>query len=268
MNISFKWIGGATWVLNFNGLKIACDPVLCPEGTVQDYFWFKSLRYEGPNYTDEDFRDIDLWLITHNHEDHLDEQGIRKIAPNSQIITHQNAEQHLRDHKLENISTLTWGKTLSMSLRDVDISIEAIPAVHGVNPVTAFLAGGVNGYLLTLTQGEFSYRVYVTSDTVLKKKVTSHIKNKDVDLLIPNMGAAKKGSWLMTLTLSSTMLQKLVKLLKPETTIPVHFGTFEHYVEPISKVKEWCDDSMIILKPGESFELLQEKQGAILHQTG
>ncbi|MCK4365876.1 MAG: hypothetical protein KAW45_07480 [Thermoplasmatales archaeon] len=35
------------------------------------------------------------------------------------------------------------------------------------------------------------------------------------------------------------------------SNIPVHFGTFSHYTEPISEVEKWQDPSVKILKPGE-----------------
>ena len=35
------------------------------------------------------------------------------------------------------------------------------------------------------------------------------------------------------------------------TPIPVHFGTFSHYTESISKIEKWNDPSVEILKPGE-----------------
>ena len=38
MDVRFKWIGGATWLLEVGDVRIGCDPVLCPMGTVQDYF--------------------------------------------------------------------------------------------------------------------------------------------------------------------------------------------------------------------------------------
>ena len=55
MNVEFKWIGGATWILDVQGLRIACDPVLCPAGTVQDYGFFSSKRLNDPVFADDDF---------------------------------------------------------------------------------------------------------------------------------------------------------------------------------------------------------------------
>jgi hypothetical protein len=45
--------------------------------------------------------------------------------------------------------------------------------------------------------------IYITGDTVYKNTIIKTLKNKQIDLLIPNMGAAKQGSWIMTLTLNS-----------------------------------------------------------------
>ncbi len=50
------------------------------------------------------------------------------------------------------------------------------------------------------------------------------------------MGAAKAGSWIMTLTLNAKMLKKVIDELNPKRVFPVHFGTFEHYKEPVDAI--------------------------------
>lgn len=67
------------------------------------------------------------------------------------------------------------------------------------------------------------------------------------------MGAAKKGSWVGTLTLSANMLRRITNIIKPALCLPVHFGTFEHYVEPITEVEKLQDDAIIILRPGQIY---------------
>jgi L-ascorbate metabolism protein UlaG (beta-lactamase superfamily) len=133
MELIFNWIGGATFVLSIGDLNIACDPVLCEKGTIQDFFWFKSQRIEQPVYSENDFENIDL--------------------------------------------------------------------------------------------------------------------------LIPNMGAAKQGSWIMTLTLNSEMLKKMILKLNPKIVIPVHYGTFEHYKEPAEFIKEISDKRILIVEPGSKTEV-------------
>jgi len=250
MNIKFNWIGGATFILTIGNLKIACDPVLCEKGTIQDYFWFKSQRIEEPVYTERDFENIDLWLITHNHEDHLDTIGLSKISNKSCVISNKNASGKLQKKDIKDLTILNWGKTKKFKIKEYEIEVEAIPAIHGVNPISALLAGKVNGYYLTISKGKKTISIYITSDTVYKNRIINTLIGRNIDLLIPNMGAAKQGSWIMTLTLDSKMLVKMISKLNPKVVIPVHFGTFKHYMEPIEVIKDIDDNRIKFVEVG------------------
>ncbi len=255
MEVLFYWIGGATFILSVGDLTIAVDPVLCKKGTVQDYFWFKSKRMEEPVFDDKDFDDIDLWLITHNHEDHLDTLGISKISTETQVVTNKNTSKKLQEKGIKDLTILPWAETKKYTIKGYEIEIEAIPAIHGVNPLSALFAGKVNGYYLTISNGKEKTRIYITSDTVYKNKVVRALKNREIDLMIPNMGAAKQGSWIMTLTLNSKMLKKLILQLNPKVVIPVHYGTFEHYKEPIERIQEINDERIKLVEVGGRIKL-------------
>ncbi|MCB0806500.1 MAG: MBL fold metallo-hydrolase [Bacteroidales bacterium] len=250
MELTFKWVGGATFILTIGNLKIAVDPVLCEKGTVQDFFWFKSKRIQHPVYTEKDLANVDLWLITHNHKDHLDSIGLSKIEKSSKIISNKNAFKILQKSGKLNAIVLDWNQIKEHHLKDYKINVEAIPAIHGINPVSALFAGKVNGYLLTISKGEDKVRIYVTGDTVYKSKVIKALENKEIDLVIPNMGAAKQGSWIMTLTLNSKMLKKMISRLNPKIVIPVHYETFEHYIESLAHIKAINDDRIKIVEVG------------------
>ncbi len=252
MNFEFKWIGGATWTIKTQGLKIACDPVLCPVGTIQDYKIFKTKRLNDPVFTKDDFKDIDLWLITHGHEDHLDRAGLSCIEQGSKVVTHKTGQRRLK--KIENIETtvLETGEKTSFEIGNSSIDIEAMPAVHGSNPIGALLAGGVNGYWITInTKEEKKLSIYITADTISHRKVLKALQGRDADLLIPNMGGAR--SWIGTLTLTSKMLIGIMNIIEPKLCIPVHFGTFTHYAEPISEVEKLRNDKIVILQPGQIY---------------
>ena len=250
MEIEFYWIGGATFILSIGNLKIAVDPVLCEKGTVHDYFWFKSTRLEQPVYAENDFENIDLWLITHNHEDHLDRIGLSKISNSTEIVCNKNSAGILVKNKKSNLTILDWKQSKVYHIGKYKIEIEAIPAIHGINPVSALLAGKVNGYYLKISSGNEKTRIYITGDTVYKNRVIKALQNREIDLLIANMGAAKQGSWIMTLTLNAAMLMKMIAALKPEVVIPVHYGTFEHYSEPVEKIREINDNRIKVVEPG------------------
>ncbi|MCP3928462.1 MAG: MBL fold metallo-hydrolase [Bacteroidetes bacterium] len=253
MEISFHWVGGATWILNIDDLKIACDPVLCPKGTIQDYFWFKSKRIEAPAYEEKDFDNTDIWLITHNHEDHLDQAGLSKIADTSMVISNPNAAPRLEKKGVGNLHILKRDSRKILRLRNFQIEITAIPAIHGINPISAFFAGRGNGYFLTIEKENKKFSFYLTGDTVYKKQIVKKLRNKNIDLLIPNMGAVKQGSWLMTLTLNANMLKRFLSELHPKMVIPVHYGSFAHYNEPASAIAEIKDDRIKMVEVGGSY---------------
>lgn len=258
MNIHFKLIGGATWIIEIEELKIACDPVLCPNGTVLDFGLFKSKRIKAPVYIDEDFQNIDLWLITHDHEDHLDEIGLSKIDSEATIISHKNAIDELKKTKSNNIIVLRWF-LYEKKILDIDsfeVTVEAIPAIHAKNRIVALTAGGVNGYWVTVKYNTETISIYISGDTVTRGIVLNSLRSRKADLFIPNMGGARVGTGILgmilrPLTLTARMMKRMKKIINPQVTIPVHFGTFSHYTEPISEVEKWQDPSIKILKPGE-----------------
>lgn len=253
MDIEFKWIGGATWILKTEGITIACDPDLTPSGTVESAGLFKVEKLVDPVYDEHDFDNIDLWLITHNHFDHLNKPGLAIIKPGSRVVTHHNALSPLQ--KIDGIECipLTHGEKTSHETNGVTIEVEAMPAIHGVNPIIARLAGGVNGYWISMKSSNEEKSIYIPSDTVAHRKTLKALEGRSVDLLIPNMGAAKKGTWVGTLTLSAKMLKTMIDILSPKLCLPVHFGTYSHFLEPITEVEKLQRDNIIILKPGESY---------------
>ena len=266
MKLTFAWIGGPTWVLEAEGLRIGCDPSLSPAGVVQNFGWFRSKRLTDPIYTSSTFDRIAVWLITHGHADHLDEPGLRQIRKDAIVLTHPSASSRLRRAACHP-NSMKWGERFCLQdltprqdvvsdLGSIGVTVEAIPAVHGERPWAAWAAGGVNGYWLSLRgrQGETS--VYVTGDTVLHPKLIRALEGRRVDLLVANVGAARRGGWTGTLSLSATMLARLIQMVRPAVTIPVHFGTFEHYVEPLRALEDLRDPTIRILHRGHAHEII------------
>ncbi len=253
MHISFKWIGGATFIIWVGDVKMVVDPMLCPKGTVHDYFWFKSTRLEEPHFEAKDFEDIDLCLYTHAHKDHIDMWGMEQVKKSRpHFICDKGSSQILRPHFKNNypIEVLTWGRETRISIKGWALTIRATSTVHGLNPLSARLAGKGNGYLVTCSRANQSFTLYVTGDTIYKKKLFSSLAHHPIDLMVANMGAAMKGTWIMTLTLDAGMLQKLIGQLRPKQVIPVHFGTFSHYHEPVEAIRQLRDARIQILSLG------------------
>ena len=253
-DISFKWIGVATWIMTVNGVKIACDPVLCPKDTVQVHApGFTSKRLTEPVFEEDDFKAIDIWLISHEHLDHLDDEGLLRIDKSSTIIANKKAEKKLQTINPDNLNITQWGQTLSYSLNGLSIEIETMPTVHANNFLVAYMLGGGNGYWLTIKKGNETLEVYVTGDTISHRKVLDVLQGRKADILIPNIGAPFKHKFGGPFTFTIDSLQPVIDRVNPETILPVHFGSFSHFHETGDVVKNWKDERVKIVAEGDCY---------------
>lgn len=253
--IHFKWIGSATWVLNVNNLKIACDPVLCPKGTVQTYGpGIKSERLTNPEFEKDDFKNVDMWLISHEHEDHIDKHGLSVINPETIIIANKKAKKILQTLNPINLNLIQWNQSLSYKIKDLTVEVKAIPTVHGSNPLTALFLRGGNGYWLTIRNADHVLDIYVTGDTINHEKVMKALRGHKADILIPNIGAPFQKSFGGPLTFTVNTLQPIIDTLKPDIILPVHFGTFSHFYESKTDVEKWADERIKIFSEGDCFQ--------------
>ena len=253
--IAFKWIGAATWVLYIDDLKIACDPVLCGKDTLQDHKFFKGKRRTNPQFTDDDFQNIDFWLLTHPHEDHIDAYGVTKIEVSTKIYASPNLKKWLKLIYAKNVDYLKWGEKKIFLKGDLKITIEAIPCVHASNFIVAKLAGSVNGYWLTIEKNKSVIEIYVSGDTINHKKVKKHLKGYKADIMIPFVGAGGLSKLGGPYTFTASQVIDMAKIINPSTILPVHHKTFSIYEEPIENLYKLNDSRVIKFDEGETVKI-------------
>jgi L-ascorbate metabolism protein UlaG (beta-lactamase superfamily) len=253
----FKWIGGATWIIQIDGIKIACDPVLCPKGSVQDYKYFKSTRIEKPEYSEYDFKDIDIWLLTHGHEDHFDQKGSEKIT-NSRVIAHHSILKSPYSLNMH-LDTLNWGEEVNLTIRGINIEIKAVPAYHSKRQIFSSIVGNGNGYLIKVSNDKSSTVIYITGDAFYSEKVRKYV-DLPIDYIIVNAGSARIGNKVLSriigrITNNKNDIIELTGILNPKIIIPVHWGTFTHYMEVLEPCDFEQDKRIKLVKPGVQVEI-------------
>ena len=165
MSISFTYCGVACGVISIdNQFFIGIDPDLSPKGTSVQFKGFVSEK-QTDVYKDESLLSkVDVWLITHGHQDHLDDvgrdylKGKNVISPNRKILD---------GVPCLNNSVLKWGEEQAFQVADYCITIKALPAYHASNYIMRKIVGKVNGYQLTITSSSETKVIYFTGDTVL-----------------------------------------------------------------------------------------------------
>lgn len=226
MKIDLFHVGIATCILSINDqVKIAIDPALFEKGTKLKFKSFESERLKNPSFDSDTFEDIDIWLISHFHEDHIDILGKEKISQDSLVLSNKDSLTFLAD---KNVKKIGWKEKHIFSKDNIAVEIQAIPAYHASSFLMRKLVGKVNGYLLTVTIDNIVEKIYFTSDTVFHKDIVKALP-QNVDVLIANLGEVqvnKKGG---LLTMNIPMLDKFVDILRPSVIVPVHINDLSHY---------------------------------------
>jgi len=126
--ITVVWFGHSSYYINLKGFKILVDPVFSGAASPVTFF---ANAFKGANHFQaEDFANLDLVLLTHDHYDHLDYESILKLKDKTtRFYTSLGVGVHLilwgiKDDK---ITEFDWWESKEVL---ADIKITATPARH------------------------------------------------------------------------------------------------------------------------------------------
>jgi L-ascorbate metabolism protein UlaG (beta-lactamase superfamily) len=124
----FIWFGHSSYLLQIEGKKILIDPVFSGFASP---FPFGVKAFKGSNeYQPEDFPDIDLLILTHDHYDHLDYKTVSQLKPKvKKVLTSLGTGEHLVHWGYDGhlITELDWWESFEF---DNKIKFTATPARH------------------------------------------------------------------------------------------------------------------------------------------
>jgi len=123
------WFGHSSYLIKAGDKRILVDPIF--SSTASPFSFIGSKAFPGTEFVKaEDFLNIDILVITHDHYDHLDYQSILKIAPNvNTIVTSIGVGSHLERWGIatEKINELCWQQSVTLFN---SIKFTAVPARH------------------------------------------------------------------------------------------------------------------------------------------
>jgi len=190
----------------------------------------------GGDFKPEDWKNIDILLITHGHHDHCMPEAIEIINKNNKLLIFGSKW----------VGEILAAKNIAIEVLETNqekkidnIIIKAIKANHGEHPDMKESPGHTIGFLI---QGDKS--VYHCSDTLyMKDKPYADI------VLVPI-----SNNWV---TMGSEEAALFVNEIKPKLAIPIHYDSENHLRDP-TRFLEAMKNSNIpvkILNPKETVEL-------------
>ncbi|RLI13290.1 MBL fold metallo-hydrolase [Candidatus Bathyarchaeota archaeon] len=199
------------------------------------------IKADGKNiyidpYQGEYAEKADLVLVTHSHFDHCDTSKIKRVTKeDTVIICPPECVSKLRG----NVKAIKPGEKIEVN----DVAVEAVHAYNYKrfrSPGNPFHPRGFgNGYIITVKDK----RIYHAGDTDFIPEMKD-LKNIALALL-PSGG---------TYTMDNLEAAEAALTIKPEAVIPMHRWDSDPKVFK-RKVEESSDVKVILLNPGEEYEM-------------
>ena len=118
------WIGHATFLIKLGDTTIITDPVFSKN---MGPLIFGPKRYVDPAVDLKEIPEVNLFLLTHNHYDHLDYRTIKNFPyKKANVLTPLNLGRYFTKNKFKKVKEMDWYDQVVIN----DLKITFVPAVH------------------------------------------------------------------------------------------------------------------------------------------
>ncbi|KAJ9668757.1 hypothetical protein H2201_001002 [Coniosporium apollinis] len=275
-NASIFFVGTATTILEWEGIRVMTDPNFLHAGDhVHLGPGVTGERVTNPAIDLHELPRIDVVLLSHYHADHFDqkvEESLRRTLP---IITTPHAKSCLtskgEEESFKNVYDLDFFDSMMVDVvseREKDripsIKVTGMPGKH-VPPGPLSIANDIlkavpptNGWMVELGyttkdggEGSFEngYRIYISGDTLVVdelKEIPERYKGQNIDLMLIHLGGTTIPSPkipLLMVTMDAKQGIQLMRLIKPDLTIPIHYDDYDVFLSPLSDFKKAVEEA-------------------------
>ncbi|WP_395107788.1 MBL fold metallo-hydrolase [Actinomadura sp. SCN-SB] len=254
-DLSVRYLGGPTAVIEAGGLRLVTDPTFDEPGDhpIGDRALTKTMP---PSAGPGEVGPVDAVLLSHDqHPDNLDRSGRAYLGGVPLTLSTGSARGRLGDpvRALPNWEHVELPRPDGGTLR-----VTGVPALHGP-PGTEHLVGEVTGFVLS---GSGLPTTYVSGDNAsldLVRAIAGRLGPMDVAVLFAG-GAKTPLVGDAYLTLSSEQAAEAARILGAPQVVPVHFEGWAHFTQGRDTLLPAFErlglaDRLHLLAPGETVRL-------------
>ncbi|PYL63142.1 MAG: hypothetical protein DMF24_01475 [Verrucomicrobia bacterium] len=228
--VTLAWLGHATVLINFFGIKILTDPALFPRiGIRLPGFTIGPKRLTAPALEFRELPRIDLVLLSHAHFDHFDLRTLRCFDENTSVISARATSDLLRRTRFRDVTELDWGEAKIFTTAAGKIDISAFPVKHWGARKRHDDYRGYNGYLLE-SRGGGRRRIIFAGDTALTDSFAELRRYGAIDVAIMSIGAYNP--WIRSHCTPEQAIE-MASAAGARFIMPVHHQTFRLSFEPL-----------------------------------
>ncbi|KAI0358908.1 Metallo-hydrolase/oxidoreductase [Trametes cingulata] len=278
-NATLTFVGTATTLLEWRGLRIMTDPNFLHAGDhVHLGPGVTAQRLTNPSVPIEQLPPIHLILLSHYHEDHFDKLVEDRLRRDLPIITTPHAQHHLitaqaKSDPFTAITALDTWQAADISAAghadEAKLKVIAMPGKHvptGLTEAVNNALGAVpptNGWMIELYGDENrTFRIYISGDTLMVDDLKGiPEKFPHIDLMLIHLGGTSipgPNMPLLMVTMDAKQGIQLLHLINPDVTIPIHYDDYDVFKSPLKDFQELVtqaglDKKVVYLNRGDQY---------------
>ena len=231
------WIGHATFLIKLGNTTIITDPVFSKNAGP---LIFGPDRFTDPALSLDEIPKTDLFLLTHNHYDHLDKSTIRKFPfKDAKVLLPLKLGKYFKP-RFKDINEMDWYDEIKVNR---DLKITFLPAVHWSKRSLTDTNKTLWGNFLIEYKGKKILFACDTGYGNIYKDLGE--KYGPIDITMINIGAYNFKPMFDKSIYHTTPEEALnvAQDLKSKKVIGMHWGTFVLSLEPIMEPRQRFKDN-------------------------
>jgi L-ascorbate metabolism protein UlaG (beta-lactamase superfamily) len=226
-DVRITHIGGPTVLIEVGGWRLLTDPTFDAPGQRYFFGWGSmSRKLTGPAIGAADVGPIDAVLLSHDHHgDNLDVAG-RALLPSADVVLTTVSGAGRLGGNARGLAA--WSTSMLEAPGRPTIEDTATPCRHGP-PLSHPITGDVIGFALRWDGQEHGV-LWISGDTVLYDGVRQVADRFTVDTALVHIGGVQFSvTGPVRYTMTAKKAVELLELVRPRTTIPVHYEGWKHF---------------------------------------
>jgi L-ascorbate metabolism protein UlaG (beta-lactamase superfamily) len=147
--VTLAWLGHATVLINFYGVRIITDPVLFSRiGVDLGVGSLGPLRLVQCALTPEELPELDLVLVSHAHFDHLDTPSLGAVRGRPAAVMAAATSDLLPRRHYSTVSELRWNESTRVTTPRGEVDVRAIEVKHWGARIQRDTYRGYTGFVL------------------------------------------------------------------------------------------------------------------------
>jgi L-ascorbate metabolism protein UlaG (beta-lactamase superfamily) len=234
--VTLAWLGHATVLINFYGVRILTDPVVFPRIGVDALIGtIGPLRLVACALTPDQLPDIDLVLVSHAHFDHLDTPSLGAVRGRPSAVMAWETDDLLPRRGYADVHALRWDESIAIRTPRGDVRVRGIEVKHWGARIRRDTWRGYTGWVVE-REGR---RILIGGDTAATPLFRGYRRYGPFDAAVMPIGAYDP--WIRN-HCTPEQAVAMADAAGARLFVPVHHRSFqlsrEPFDEPIERTQQ------------------------------